>query len=134
MQWKMECALRNPEHSRHFGASLLVLCLFLIATPIAAQDHHHWNDRPQYGFNWGQVGGTAVGTAGGQVLGGVINRWLFPAPPPVVVQQPPPVVIAQPVLVPGTAAWYAYCSRKYRSFDPQTGTYLGYDGIRHACQ
>ncbi len=30
--------------------------------------------------------------------------------------------------------WLAACSRKYRSFDPSTGTYLGYDGRRHPCR
>jgi hypothetical protein len=30
--------------------------------------------------------------------------------------------------------WIAACSRKYRSFDPATGTYLGYDGLRHPCR
>lgn len=34
---------------------------------------------------------------------------------------------------PWTQAWYDYCSDKYRSFDPQTGTYKGYDGLRHFC-
>ncbi len=28
----------------------------------------------------------------------------------------------------------AYCFSKYRSYDPRTGTYLGYDGYRHPCQ
>jgi len=27
----------------------------------------------------------------------------------------------------------AYCMQRYRSFDPASGTYLGYDGIRHPC-
>jgi hypothetical protein len=27
----------------------------------------------------------------------------------------------------------AYCSRRFRSYDPNTGTYLGYDGLRHPC-
>ncbi len=31
----------------------------------------------------------------------------------------------------GQPNWIAYCSRKYRSFDPRTGTFLGYDGLRH---
>lgn len=31
-------------------------------------------------------------------------------------------------------AWIAYCARRYRSFDPYTGTYLGYDGLRHYCR
>jgi hypothetical protein len=30
--------------------------------------------------------------------------------------------------------WIAYCARKYASFDPYTGTYLGYDGLRHYCR
>lgn len=27
----------------------------------------------------------------------------------------------------------AYCANRYRSYDPASGTYLGYDGNRHAC-
>jgi BA14K-like protein len=27
-----------------------------------------------------------------------------------------------------------YCAQRYRSFDPQSGTYMGYDGRRHPCQ
>jgi hypothetical protein len=27
----------------------------------------------------------------------------------------------------------AYCQQRFRSYDPATGTYLGYDGLRHAC-
>jgi len=27
----------------------------------------------------------------------------------------------------------AYCAQRYRSYDPRTGTYLGYDGYRHPC-
>lgn len=30
--------------------------------------------------------------------------------------------------------WLAYCSAKYRSFDPASGTYLGYDGRLHPCR
>jgi hypothetical protein len=26
-----------------------------------------------------------------------------------------------------------YCASRYRSWDPETGTYLGYDGYRHPC-
>lgn len=31
-------------------------------------------------------------------------------------------------------AWIAYCARRYRSFDPYTGTYFGADGLRHYCR
>ena len=27
----------------------------------------------------------------------------------------------------------AWCDRHYRSYDPRTQTYLGYDGYRHSC-
>jgi hypothetical protein len=27
----------------------------------------------------------------------------------------------------------AYCMQTYRSYDPQSGTYLGFDGLRHPC-
>ena len=26
-----------------------------------------------------------------------------------------------------------YCMRRFRSYDPGSGTYLGYDGLRHPC-
>jgi hypothetical protein len=28
----------------------------------------------------------------------------------------------------------SYCARRYRSYDPASGTYLGRDGRRHTCQ
>jgi hypothetical protein len=34
----------------------------------------------------------------------------------------------------GGSGWAAACAAKYRSFDPRTGTYLGYDGYRHPCR
>jgi len=27
----------------------------------------------------------------------------------------------------------AYCQQRFRSYDPGSGTYLGYDGLRHSC-
>jgi hypothetical protein len=32
-----------------------------------------------------------------------------------------------------TQAWLDSCSRRYRSFDPVSGTYVGYDGLAHPC-
>lgn len=31
-------------------------------------------------------------------------------------------------------SWDAYCARRYRSYDPRSRTYLGYDGLRHYCR
>ena len=36
-------------------------------------------------------------------------------------------------LEPWSQGWYQYCSQKFRSFDPQKGTYRGYDGLDHFC-
>jgi hypothetical protein len=38
----------------------------------------------------------------------------------------------------GSSAGYssdasAYCSQRFKSYDPSSGTYLGYDGVRHPC-
>ena len=27
-----------------------------------------------------------------------------------------------------------YCMRRFRSYDPRSGTYLGFDGLRHPCK
>ena len=34
---------------------------------------------------------------------------------------------------PWTEAWVDRCRSKFRSFDARTGTYKGYDGLRHFC-
>ena len=36
-------------------------------------------------------------------------------------------------VVPGGGDDAAYCAQRYRSYDPASGTYLGYDGQRHPC-
>jgi hypothetical protein len=33
----------------------------------------------------------------------------------------------------GSAGDHAYCARRYRSYDPASGTFLGTDGARHRC-
>jgi hypothetical protein len=35
---------------------------------------------------------------------------------------------------PGSREWYDYCSAKYRSFNPDTGYYRGYDDQYHLCR
>ena len=41
------------------------------------------------------------------------------------------VVAAQPA--PAGDDSVAYCMQRYKSYDPDSGTYLGYDGRRHPC-
>jgi hypothetical protein len=40
------------------------------------------------------------------------------------------VPVEGPVAVAGDAS---YCAQRYRSYDPASGTYLGFDGMRHPC-
>jgi hypothetical protein len=57
----------------------------------------------------------------------------------------PPVAYAPPVVyapapayaygpAPWTPAWYRYCSHRYRSFDPRSGTFQPYYGPRQLCR
>ncbi len=48
---------------------------------------------------------------------------------------PGPVVVEPgPAVVAGTVAPDASnCAQRYRSYDPASGTYLGFDGLRHPC-
>lgn len=36
-------------------------------------------------------------------------------------------------LEPWTPEWYRYCEDRYRSFNPRSGTFTGYDGRSHFC-
>lgn len=42
-----------------------------------------------------------------------------------------PVVAVAPAPDGGDAV--AYCTQRFKSYDPASGTYLGYDGKRHPC-
>jgi hypothetical protein len=103
---------------------------------------HHNNDA--------LVGG-AVGLATGLIVGSTIAnsnqpRYYYDEPryaEPVYepeydapVYRAPPPRYYQPVragLEPWTPQWQRYCSYRYRSFDPGTGTFIGNDGREHFC-
>ena len=72
--------------------------------------------------------GFAVGTIFGNAT--AAPRYYAPAPVyvgPPVIYRPMPVYYYAPA--PWTPEWYAYCARKYQSFDARSGTYLGFDGL-----
>ena len=79
--------------------------------------------RGGYGYGRGNGGAVAAGVIGGLALGAVIAG---------AAAVPPPVAYAP--AYGGGGDWLAYCSSKYRSFNPATGLYLGYDGQYHPCQ
>ena len=105
-----------------------------------------------YGRSYGN--GIAVGAAAlaaGAIIGGALNQGYDPAKSyPVYPDQGPGVVYSDqgpgPVYsdqgpayddagpqVASDADSVAYCQQTYRSYDPASGTYLGYDGLRHPC-
>ncbi len=83
--------------------------------------------RPRRHRHHGSSGaGIAAGIAGlglGLAIGAAAAR---NNPPP------PPAGYGRPA--PWTPDWYAYCSSKYRSFDPRSGTYQPYHGPRRLCR
>ncbi|MBG6206687.1 hypothetical protein IWQ49_001336 [Labrenzia sp. EL_126] len=50
------------------------------------------------------------------------------------VGQPQRVPFTKTGLAPFTPQWVAYCSRKFKSFNPNTGTYLAYSGRYRFCR
>ncbi|MDQ8728132.1 BA14K family protein [Bradyrhizobium sp. LHD-71] len=72
--------------------------------------HRHWHGRPYWrdrSYGWGPAIG---GLAAGAIIGGAIASGQAQA-----------------------ANEAAYCSQRFKSYDPASGTYLGYDGLRHPC-
>lgn len=70
--------------------------------------------------------GIAAGVIGGLIGGALLN----PGP---VYAAPQPVYEAPPVYVRPGGGSVEYCMQRYRSYNPNTGTYVGYDGIERPC-
>ena len=81
------------------------------------------------GGNWNAVGAGLVGLAAGAVIGSALTpKEVYVTPPP------RPVYRASYRPEPWTDDWYAYCGSRYRSFNPRSGTFVGYDGYEHFCR
>lgn len=97
-----------------------------------AGQRHHWrhqrgHHRRHYRHYRRHRHGGDAAAAG--IIGGIIGLGVGAA----IANQPPPRrVYGHPR--PWTDAWYAYCSRKYRSFDPRSGTFQPYHGPRTLCR
>lgn len=88
--------------------------------------------------------GGALGLATGVIIGGALASQPRYAEPryvepgyvePEYYPEPERRVIYRqaPSFEPWTQSWYDYCARRYRSFNPQSGTFVGYDGREHFC-
>ena len=101
------------------GATLL-----LAAAPAQARwygHYHHGGWGHHHGGGWGAG---AAGFAAGALIGGALRA---------------AVLRRAGLLYGGPAYAYApgddeaYCEQRFRSYDPRSGTYMGYDGRRHPC-
>jgi hypothetical protein len=87
-----------------------------------------------HGWGWG-------GFAAGAILGGALLAPHYYAPGPYS-YGPGPYYAPAPAYVepqpyydddPSDGDPVGYCMQRFRSYDPRSGTYLGYDGYRHPC-
>ena len=107
----------------------------LAATPVVAQemggaigvgpqgmpnyygDDGYYRGYPRYGYLPGEVAGDVVGGAIGTA--GAVATAPFRALEG----------SGSYAMAPGSS----YCAERYRSYDPASGTYMGFDGRRHPC-
>jgi len=119
------------------AAALVGLTTLMLATPAEAgrygkgykggrHIHHHYHKRDN---GIGALGAGLLGFGVGAIVGSALTpREVYVAPPRPAYRRagygPPP----------WTPDWYTYCYSRYRSFDPNTGTFIGYDGYERFCR
>ena len=84
--------------------------------------------RYRHGYGGAAVGlGIAGALIGGAILGATQPYGYYGYPPGYY----GPAYVVPPPYVGDDAV--GYCAQRFRSYDPYSGTYLGYDGLRHSC-
>jgi hypothetical protein len=99
-----------------------------------------------WGGGWGGHGwgGPAAGFAAGAIIGGAVaasQPWYgyggygydYDYAPSYYSYGYDPGYSSYSYVAPAPDGDVAYCAQRYRSYDPASGTYLGYDGRRHPC-
>lgn len=89
-------------------------------------ERRYYPDRRYYGRRYGYhprgyyrrdrgdaLAAGALGLATGAIIGGALAQSQAQAAP--------------------SSNVHSYCAQRFRSYDPASGTYLGYDGQRHSC-
>jgi hypothetical protein len=104
------------------GSATPVPGALAIGNAIAADvEAVRWRGRGWHG-GWGGFG---AGLAAGAIVGGLLAAPYYRRPyydgPAYYYYDDPGVDAVE------------YCIRRFRSYDPYSGTYLGYDGYRHPC-
>lgn len=115
--------------------TLAVLILCAVASSATAQpSHKRWG----YGYGPGHSPRTHWGAPRphydpgtafwGGLVGGAIAGWLTREQ-----SERPGREETEADLEPWSKEWFGWCVKRYRSFNPETGTYRGYDGADHFC-
>jgi hypothetical protein len=88
-----------------------------------------------YGPGYG-IGAGAAALATGALIGGAIasqDLGYYPVQTYPAYSDPGYVYSDAAPTVYNNGGSVAYCEQTYRSYDPASGSYLGYDGFRHPC-
>lgn len=123
-----------------------ILSVAVTATTLSmlpAANAGDWRWRGHHRHNDDALAAGIVGLAAGALIGGALAaqpRYYEPEPT-YVIREPRPTPQRRyyrsdygGTYEPWSPEWYQYCSDRYRSFNPRTGTFVGYDGLRHFCQ
>jgi len=78
----------------------------------------------------GRFGGVGLGLAAGAIIGGAIIGATQPYGYYGYGGYDPGYGYAAPY---ASGNQVGYCQQRFRSYDPSSGTYLGFDGLRHPC-
>jgi hypothetical protein len=81
------------------------------------------------GFGWG----FGAGFLGGAIVGGALAAPYYYRGPYYYGPYYPPAAYGPGYYPAPGYGGDASCASRYRSYDPATGTFLGYDGVRHPC-
>ncbi|EJF78696.1 BA14K-like protein [Candidatus Bartonella washoeensis] len=108
--------------------------------------HHHIHEHHVNRNNSGDtLAAGIIGLAAGAILGNILKQ---PEQPQIVYQTVPQnrvvyqqipqsqviyEIQSETTYQPWTTDWLNYCKQRYRSFNPKTGTFRGYDGLDHFC-
>ncbi|HEY6631061.1 MAG TPA: BA14K family protein [Rhizobiaceae bacterium] len=124
--------------------SAAVAATTLAALPAANAGDRYWGrgDRHyhHYHSNSGDLAAAGIlGLAAGALVVGLAsqpepvyaNPYRGPRPRPI--REYPETVYLGGALEPWSPEWYDYCYDRYRSFNPRSGTFMGYDGREHFC-
>jgi len=114
-------------------AFITIIAVGVAANPTGAFAQKHgggwhgggWHGGGWHGGGWGYYGG---GFAAGAILGGLLAAPYYYGSGPYYRYYPGPRYYES---LPGDAV--DYCLQRFKSYNPRTGTYLGYDGYRHPC-